>query len=266
MKVAEIMTKEVATCAPGDGLSRAAQLMWDHRCGCLPVLDGAGAVVGLITDRDVCMAAFTQGRRLDDITVDTAMSRPALTCTPVANIEDAEDTMMAHAVRRLVVVDSAGQLAGLVSIDDVARRSAAWDGGGDIDAERIALTLGEIARRTTPGEEEGPDDAGAENQDASTAVASSLAALATLRDEIRVDINLAGKEVRDRWRRLETRLQAAETRARHVERGGARSLAGLLESAREFRSRFVKKRAARRRASSPRTKTAKTTKSRARAR
>jgi CBS domain-containing protein len=264
MKVADIMTKDVATCAPGDGLSRAAQLMWDHRCGSLPVLDGDGAVVGFITDRDVCMAAYTQGRRLDDITVDTAMSRPALTCAPVTNVEDAEDAMMAHAVRRLVVVDAGGRLAGLVSIDDVARRSAAWEGGGDIDAERVALTLGEIARRTTAGEEEVPDAAG-DDQDASAVVASSLAALATLRDEIRVDINLAGKEVRDRWRRLETRLRAAETRARHVERGGARSLAGLLESAREFRTRFVKKRAARRR-TSPRAKAVKTTKARARAR
>ena len=59
----------------GDSLNRAAQIMWERRCGCVPVID-AGRVVGLLTDRDVCMAAYTQGRRIDDIAVTTAMSRP----------------------------------------------------------------------------------------------------------------------------------------------------------------------------------------------
>lgn len=237
MNVTDIMTTDVATCGAGDSLNRAAQLMWERRCGCLPVLDPAGTVVGLVTDRDVCMAAYTQGRRLDDIAVETAMSRPVLTCAPTAAIEDVEDTMMAHAVRRLVVVDGAGKVKGLLSLDDLARCGAAWDGAGDVDLERIALALGEITRRTTSGDEP-PEQPGT---DAGDLVENSLQALLTLRDEIRVDLNLAGKEARERWRRLETRLRAAETRARDAGRDGARGLTSLVESARQFRSRLREK-------------------------
>jgi CBS domain-containing protein len=210
MNVADIMTKNVATCAAGDSLNRVAQLMWERRCGSVPVVDHDGRPNGLITDRDVCMAVYTQGRRLDDVVVDTAMSRPARTCEPTTTVEEAEDLMMAHAVRRLVVVDADGRIAGVVSIDDVARFGTAWDARGDIDLERVALALGEIMRRTTTSEEDGPEQP---ETDLIELVESSLAVLKTLRDEIRVDLNLAGKEVGDRWRRLETRLRAAEVRA-----------------------------------------------------
>ena len=238
MNISDVMTKNVVTCSAGDSLNRAAQLMWDRRCGCLPVLDERGGVVGMLTDRDVAMAAYTQGRRLDDIAVGTAMSSPARTCLATANVEEAEDQMMAHAVRRLVVVDASGQVQGVVSIDDIARFGAVWEGDGDIDVERVALTLGEISRRTTTTDDDEPE---MPETDAKEVVRDSLAALKTLRDEIRVDLNLAGKEVRDRWRRLETRLRAAETRAREARRGGERGLSSLVESARQFRSSLRKK-------------------------
>lgn len=239
MTIGDLMTKDVATCKTTDSLNRAAQLMWERRCGCVPVVDEGEQVVGMLTDRDVCMAAYTQGRRIDDIAVTTAMSRPVRTCSPSTTIEEAEDLMMAHGVRRLVVVDE-GRLQGLVSLDDIARSAAAWDGKGEIDLERAAVVLGEIARRTTTTEEDGPEDQYPET-DVTDLVQNSLAALRTLRDEIRVDLNLAGKEVRDRWRRLEVRLQAAETRARETRREGARSLAALIENAKDFRTRLVEK-------------------------
>jgi CBS domain-containing protein len=245
MNTADIMTKSVSTCNATDSLNHSAQLMWDQRCGCLPVLDQSGRVVGMLTDRDVCMAAYTQGRRLDDITVGIAMSRPVRTCPPTATIEEAEDLMMAHAVRRLVVVDASGQILGLVSIDDIARCGAEWDGAGEIDLERAALALGEISRRKTTTDEDEPE---LPETDAKDFVLNGLEALKTLRDEIRVDLNLAGKEVRDRWRRLETRLRAAEMRAKETRRGGARSLTALVESARQFRRSLREQPASRQRA------------------
>jgi CBS domain-containing protein len=233
MNASQIMTKDLATCLVGDSLNAAAQLMWERRCGFVPVLERAGgALAGVLTDRDVAMAAYTQGRRLDDVTVDTAMSRPAVTCAPTTTVEDIEDLMMAHAVRRLVVVDEDGRPQGVVSLDDVARCGSAWDGDGDVDLERVALTLGEISRRTTTNDEEEPEQP---ETDVAELARNSLAVLKTLRDEIRVDLNLAGKEVRDRWRRLEARLRAAETRARSAQRGGAQSLAALVERAKDFR-------------------------------
>jgi CBS domain-containing protein len=253
MNVADIMTKDVAKCGPGDNLNRAAHLMWERRCGTLPVVDDNGGVLGMLTDRDVCMAAYTQGRRLDDITVSTAMSYPVRACADTATIEEAEDLMMAHAVRRLAVLDEEGRLAGVVSIDDIARSAAAWNSEGDIDAERVALALGEISRLTTAVEEDGP---AAPESELGDDVRDSLEALKTLRDEIRVDLNLAGKELRDRWRRLETRLRAAELRAKGARRSGARSLARLVESARQFQGSLGKKRAPRRPKPAPRPRTA----------
>jgi CBS domain-containing protein len=236
MSIAEIMTRDVATCRTTDSGNRAAQLMWERRCGSVPVVDEVGRVVGIITDRDICMAAYTQGKRLEDIPVVTAMSRQIKRCLPSATIEEAEDLMMAYGIHRLVVVDPEGVLCGLVSIDDIARSGAQWDGKGEIDLERVALASGEIARRnTSPNDDEEPES-GPASGDLSALVANSVAALKTLRDEIRVDVNLATKEARDRWRRLEARLRAAETRARN--RTGLRNLAELVESAKEFRTRL----------------------------
>jgi CBS domain-containing protein len=237
MKVADVMTSDIATCGRDDSLNRAAQLMWELRCGAVTVLDEAGRAVGIVTDRDICMAAYTQGRRLDDLPVAIAMSRSPLTCPASASIEDGEDIMAAHGIHRLVVVDEDGRPCGILSLHDIARSGAQWDGKAEIDLERVALTLGEIARRSlrsdgaAPGEETPPTGAG-------DAVANSLAALQTLRDEIRVDLHLAGQEVRDRWRRLEARLRAAEAHARGASRDAAKNVAELLESAKKFRSRL----------------------------
>lgn len=237
MNVSDVMSSGVATCRDSDSLNRAAQLMWERRCGSLPVLGDDEQVVGFLTDRDVCMAAYTQGRRLDDVAVTVAMSRPVRTCLPSTAIEDAEDLMMANAVRRLVVVDTAGRPCGLVSIDDIARSGARWDGKGEIDLERVVVTLGEISRRNSSTDEETPETELPET-DLRDFVQNSLVALKSLRDEIGTDLDLAGQEVRDRWRRLEARLRAAEANAREAGRDAAHNLAGLVEIAKRFRSQL----------------------------
>ena len=91
MRAEDVMTADVATCRSSDSLNRAAQLMWERRCGCVPVIDDDDHVVGLLTDRDVCMAAYTQGRRLDDIAAAVAMSRPVRTCLRTAALDDVEE-------------------------------------------------------------------------------------------------------------------------------------------------------------------------------
>lgn len=236
MKVADVMTSDLVTCRADESLNRAAQLMWERRAGTVAVVDEAGKAVGVLTDRDVCMAAYTQGRRLDDIAVATAMSRAVRTIRASASIEDAEDVMAAHAVRRVVVVDDDGRVCGMLSIDDIARSGAEWDGKGDIDLEQVALTLGEISRRNAAIYDE--TDEQTHETDITEVVQNSLSALRTLRDEIRVDLNLAGKEVRDRWRRLEARLRAAETHAHDARLDAARNLTGVVQSAQQFRKRL----------------------------
>ncbi|MGA8566253.1 MAG: CBS domain-containing protein, partial [Candidatus Binataceae bacterium] len=75
MKVKDIMTTNVRKCFTSDSLATAAQLMWEHDCGCVPVLNEDARVVGMIADRDICMAAFFQGTPLSGIKVSTVMSR-----------------------------------------------------------------------------------------------------------------------------------------------------------------------------------------------
>ena len=80
MKVQDAMTRNVTACHENDSLNYAAQLMWECDCGAIPVLDGNDVVCGMITDRDVAMAAYTQGLALQEIPVRTAMSTVVHSC------------------------------------------------------------------------------------------------------------------------------------------------------------------------------------------
>ena len=157
MTVADVMSKDPASCRIGDTLNQAVQVMWDCRVGALPVLDDGRRVVGVVTDRDAAMAAYTQGARLKDVPVSTAMSDAVVGCLPGATIEQAENLMMAHDIRRLVVTDPHGRLVGMLSLDDLAAAAAAagnrkpTNGKSNVDPRRVALTLGEIARSTRAG-------------------------------------------------------------------------------------------------------------------
>lgn len=126
MRVEQLMTKQVRSCGPDDTLRHAAQLMWDNDCGCLPVCtdDGASRVVGIITDRDVCMSALFQGKPLDELRVSSAMAGQVQVCHSSDNLVDAERLMREARIRRLPVVDEQGTLIGMLSLADLACEAA----------------------------------------------------------------------------------------------------------------------------------------------
>ena len=151
------MTREVKACGPNDSLNRAAQLMWENDCGFLPVVsvDGDGRVIGVITDRDACMAAYTQGRPLTDIPVSAAMAHEAISCRAGDGISQAESQMRDNQIRRLPVVDAQGRLAGIISINDIARearREAASGGRKEVGQQDVAETLAAICQPRAPRE------------------------------------------------------------------------------------------------------------------
>ena len=125
MKVEELMTRDVWTCRPGDTLSTAVQLMWDGDCGCIPVVsdDDSRRVVGMITDRDICMATHFRACRPGEIKVEEAMSKCLRTVGAAEDIADADAIMRDVQVRRLPVVDASQRLLGLVSLADLAREA-----------------------------------------------------------------------------------------------------------------------------------------------
>jgi len=144
MKVEQLMSRTVRTCRATETLNRAAQLMWENDCGCVPVVDEDGRAVGIVTDRDACMAAYTQGGPLDALPVGSAMARDLRSCRATDTIVEAESIMRAAQVRRLPVVDEAGRLIGLLSLNDIAREAARGRGTRPkpaVVAEELAATL-----------------------------------------------------------------------------------------------------------------------------
>jgi len=143
MKVEEIMQRTVKVCTQDDTLNTAAQLMWENDCGCVPVVatDGKGAIVGMISDRDVCMAAYTQGKCLNEIPVGVAMAHSVLSCKPGDDLALAEAMMREARIHRIPVVNENGAVLGILSLTDIARRSLSLGDG------KVALgTQAEIAR------------------------------------------------------------------------------------------------------------------------
>jgi predicted transcriptional regulator len=116
------MTGGVETCSPQDSLATAAQRMCEADCGVLPVVRD-GRVVGMITDRDICIAAFKQGGPLSALAVASAMAREICSCRPEDSIPLAEGIMRAHQVRRLPVVDPDGRLVGILTVNDIGRHA-----------------------------------------------------------------------------------------------------------------------------------------------
>src|SRR5205809_3791968 len=119
MKVAEVMTKDVQSCTPETNLAAAAVQMWNGDFGSLPVVDSDCKVIGMITDRDICIAAATRHRDIANINVGEVISGDVQSCEEEASIEDALKIFQQARVRRLPVVDEDGTLQGILSMNDV---------------------------------------------------------------------------------------------------------------------------------------------------
>ena len=146
MKVQELMSTDIATCSPNDMLNHAAQIMWEHDCGAVPVVDAESHVVGMLTDRDICMAAYTTGKPLWEISVSSACAHAVLSCKLNDSIKTAENVMRNAQVRRLPVVDEEGKLYGMLSLGDLAihvHKPRLRANG--LSYESIAMTLAAIS-------------------------------------------------------------------------------------------------------------------------
>lgn len=140
MNVASLMHTDVVSCRTHDTLDRAAQLLLEHDIGCLPVLDDAGHVAGMITDRDICMAAYSTGEPLRGIPAARVMTRRVYSCRPTDDLVAVEQTMSIRQIRRMPVIDADGHAIGMISLNDIARASH----GGRLAAGDVVATLDAI--------------------------------------------------------------------------------------------------------------------------
>lgn len=147
MRVKDVMTCEVHSCRPGESLAAAARVMWDHDCGCVPIVDDQGSVVAVLTDRDVCMAAFLTGQPIATLAIASSMSRCLIACGPEDSLDRAECLMREHRVRRLPVVGMQGHLVGMLTLNDLAQvaGSGRWHERA-VSAEAIESTLMAIGK------------------------------------------------------------------------------------------------------------------------
>ncbi len=151
MKIQEVMTNSVFTCASTDSLEVAASVMWDHDIGAVPVVGDEGVLIGIITDRDICMATYTTGRTLARIQVQEAMATEVQVCRATETLEAAERTMSGWQVRRLPIVDEEGHVIGILALNDLVLHAAAMPSNGV--TRHVVNTLADIGKhRSSAGE------------------------------------------------------------------------------------------------------------------
>ncbi len=113
------MVANPVCCRPDTDLAAATALLRNHDCGALPVVDHENRPAGMITDRDICIAVGTQNKPASEILIRQVMSGKVFACAVDAKIHEALAAMKTHRVRRLIITNSAGQIEGILSVDDL---------------------------------------------------------------------------------------------------------------------------------------------------
>lgn len=132
MRVQDLMTWDPESCTPHHDLSHASMIMWRRDCGIVPVVEGgSNKLVGVITDRDICMATATKGRSPASITVGEVMSRKPASCLPGDELRTALRRMAEARVRRIPVADTQGNLRGVVTLNDLILHAEKTDRHGE---------------------------------------------------------------------------------------------------------------------------------------
>ena len=137
MRIRDIMSRPAVVCRRSETLSAAARLMWEHDCGVVPVVDDDGRIAGILTDRDICMGAYTHGKSLNEIPVTEAMSTNVFSCRAGDFLEPTIRTMAESQVRRLPVLDADDRPVGVVSFSDLVRHASTVVHGEGIDYDVI---------------------------------------------------------------------------------------------------------------------------------
>lgn len=120
MNINEIMSIDVKTCMPSSNLEEVAGLMWSNDCGAIPVIDENHKPLGIVTDRDISMAAMLNHKPLWSLTAEELIQDQNLCCCQQNDsLQDCLTKMKEEGVRRILVTNADSTLAGIVSIGDI---------------------------------------------------------------------------------------------------------------------------------------------------
>lgn len=147
MKIKEIMTPNPSAIWLTESLADAARLMWENDCGVLPIIKDGRKVVGLITDRDICMASGMKRANPAEISVEQVMTGQVFSVNAEDEIAQALQTMQEHKIRRLPVVSADGELEGILSMNDIVLKAGESNG---LDYGDVVRTYQAICQHPLP--------------------------------------------------------------------------------------------------------------------
>lgn len=115
------MKTHVGFCSAADNLMKAAEIMRRRECGAVPIVDERNRVVGMLTDRDVCLAVAARNRKASDVKCSELINgcKTVVFCAAEDKLEDALRKMRKHQIDRLAAIGAGGELVGILSIGDV---------------------------------------------------------------------------------------------------------------------------------------------------
>jgi CBS domain-containing protein len=125
MRIGDVMTINPVCCVPTDSARTAARLMKEHDTGIIPIVENRDdpQLVGVVTDRDPCMAVLAEGTAAEQVQVKDCMTTNVLSCRPDEDVKKAEALMREHLVRRIPVIDHHNRIRGIISIANLLRRT-----------------------------------------------------------------------------------------------------------------------------------------------
>lgn len=152
MKVTDVMTQSAVCCSADTNVGAAVELLWVRNCGMLPVVGPDQKLVGIVTDRDICIALGTRNRLAGELTVGEIATPNVVTCKPDDEIHEALQTMADKQVRRLPVVNNAGIPQGILSMDDIITHGDLnkWEGACELSSEEIIQGLKRLYGQKLP--------------------------------------------------------------------------------------------------------------------
>lgn len=152
MKVKDAMMRTPVSCRPETNVGAAVEMMWFRNCGMLPVVNEDEKVIGVVTDRDICIALGTRNRLPGEITIADVSPGKLFCCRGSDEVRTALGVMAKAKVRRLPVVNDQGKLEGILSMDDVVRHAEPGTLGkvSDLSYDDVMETLKKVYQLQFP--------------------------------------------------------------------------------------------------------------------
>lgn len=144
MKVSSILSTKtggIVTAHPNQTIREAAGQMYQHNIGAIIIVDEAGHLVGILSERDIVRKAVTHNA-VFDMAISDVMTKDVITAVPQDDLMSVAHTMTERRFRHMPILNQEGQLLGIISIGDVLKAQRDQY-RGEIDTLETQLMAGD---------------------------------------------------------------------------------------------------------------------------